>query len=438
MPSICFRRYLRTSLSPCARRAGHEATRSLKQSFWISPVLLLLTAFPLASRGTEPTIDAAFHGGNIVVERIEGDRVDLHQDLRDTEGSWFYWYFRVRGAAQRSFTFHFTQGDVIGVRGPAVSSDGGKTWQWLGTKAATRNSFRYAFGPDGEVRFCVAIPYLEANLREFLARHASSAHLHAQTLCITKKGRQVERLHLGKLDGEPTYRVLCTCRHHCCEMMASWALEGLMESVWADGDEGRWLRQNVEFLVIPFVDKDGVEDGDQGKNRKPHDHNRDYLGPSIYASVAAIRRFVPSWSQSKLVMALDLHCPVLRGGGNEQLVLVGDPAPAIWAQQQAFGRILQQVQSGPLVYDPKNNMPYGVGWNNLKEPRSFGRWASLLPGIRIAGILEVPYANAANQPVTPDSARALGHDLARAIRVYLARPKNPNGTIDKADILPIE
>ena len=41
-------------------------------------------------------IDADFPGGNIVLDRIEGDTVLLHQDLRDTEGDWFYWYFRER------------------------------------------------------------------------------------------------------------------------------------------------------------------------------------------------------------------------------------------------------------------------------------------------------------------------------------------------------
>ncbi len=83
-------------------------------------------------------------------------------------------------------------------------------------------------------------------------------------------------------------------------MMASWSLEGLMDEVLADTTDGRWLREHVEFLVVPFMDKDGVEDGDQGKNRRPHDHNRDYLGESIYPEVAAWRAFVPGWSEGRL------------------------------------------------------------------------------------------------------------------------------------------
>ncbi len=52
------------------------------------------------------TIDADFPGGNIVVDSIHRDTVFIQQDLRDTEGNWFYWYFRVgRSAAGKTFLF---------------------------------------------------------------------------------------------------------------------------------------------------------------------------------------------------------------------------------------------------------------------------------------------------------------------------------------------
>ena len=90
----------------------------------------------------ELAIDAGFPGGNILVEKIEGDSAFIRQDLRDTRGDWFYWHFRVRGAAGRKLTFHFTRSNVIGVRGPAVSTDAGSTWSWLGRRAVRRQ-----FGP---------------------------------------------------------------------------------------------------------------------------------------------------------------------------------------------------------------------------------------------------------------------------------------------------
>ena len=212
-------------------------------------------------------------------------------------------------------------------------------------------------------------------------------------------------------------------------MMASYVLEGIIAAVLADTADGRWLREHVEFFVVPLVDKDGVEDGDQGKNRKQHDHNRDYAGESIYASVKAIRERLPLWSAGKLRFALDLHCPSIRGGGNEAVFFVGVPDPKIWAEVGRFSQRLEMVQQGPLVFRGKDNLPFGQGWNtaaNYGDRKPFARWAAELPGVRAAATLEVAYANAGGQAVTDQSARALGHDLARALRRYLdAEPRAP-------------
>ncbi|MHC4177088.1 MAG: hypothetical protein ACYSWU_06260 [Planctomycetota bacterium] len=382
---------------------------------------------PKEPKSKIPLIDCDFRGGNIVVERIEGDRVYLHQDQRDTPGFWFYWYFRVRGAAGRTLAFVFTEGNVIGARGPAVSTDGGETWAWLGMKAVQGASFTYAFSEKADdVRFCLAVPYQQANLDEFLGRFRDNPHLKVERHSITRKGRENRRLRAGRLDGQPEYRVLITCRHHCCEMMAGWALEGVIEAVLADTDDGKWFRRNVEVLAVPMMDLDGVEEGDQGKNRKPHDHNRDYLGESIYPSVAALRNLASEWSAGRLRIALDLHCPYIRGGGdgpssNERIFLVGNPSPEIWRRQQEFGKLLQQVQTGPLVYHPKHNIPWGQAWNTEKQPRSCSRWTAALPGVLVGVTIEIPYANVGGKPVSPITARLLGHDLARAIRRYLER-----------------
>lgn len=39
----------------------------------------------------------------------------------------------------------------------------------------------------------------------------------------------------------------------------------------------------------------------------------------------------------------------------------------------------------------------------------------------MAASFEIPYANAGGKPVTSDSARAFGHDLAAALVAYLQR-----------------
>ena len=203
-------------------------------------------------------IDCDFPGGNIIAERIAGDDVFVRQDLRDTDRDWFYWYFRVRGAAGRTVRFHFTGSNVIGTRGPGMSEDGGVTWRWLGNDAVDGQSFVYAFANDADdVRFSFGMPYVQADLDRFLASYVDSDYLVAETLCETRKGRDVEMLYVGRLDGGADLRVLIAARHHCCEMMQSYVLEGMMAAILGEDDLGRWFQGRVECLVIPFVDKDG-------------------------------------------------------------------------------------------------------------------------------------------------------------------------------------
>jgi len=322
---------------------------------------------------SDTIIDTNFPGGNALVDEIVGDTVRLHPDLRDTQGNWFYWSFRVRGAAGRALTFQFTAQDPVGVRGPAVSLDEGRTWR-------------------------------------------------EDVLCRSRKGRDVPRLYVGNLAGAPRHRFFVTARHHCCEMMASYALEGLVAGMLEDDETGRWYRSCVEAVFLPFMDRDGVEDGDQGKNRQPRDHNRDYAGVGIYPETRAVREFAPRWSQGGPLVAIDLHCPWIRGSYNEQLYQVGRENPAIWAEQQRFGAALERVACGPLPYRLTDDLPFGKDWNvatGYTDGMSSSVWFGTLPNIRLATAFELPYANCSGQEVNAASARAFGRDLAEALRQYL-------------------
>jgi hypothetical protein len=360
------------------------------------------------------SVTSNFPGGNIAVDEIEGDTIRLHQDLRDTIGWWFYWYFAIHSGAGQTLNFDFTDKDVIGVRGPAVSTDGAKSWNWLGTATVQGPTFRYAFPPEvRQVRFCLAVPYLDENLHSFLKRYDNHPSLRIETLCQSREGRNVELLRLGRLDGKASQRVLLTARNHACEMMASYSLEGIMESILANDEIAKWLNEHVEFMVIPFVDKDGVEDGDQGKDRRPHDHGRDYI-KGIYPEVRAIKALVPQWSGGQLKIALDLHCPELRA---RNIYFVGVSDQDIWTRVVHFCKTLERAQKGPLVYSSRNNMPWGSSWNVDPGPglESCANWASGIPQIKVASAIEIPYADVSGVAVTAESARLLGHDLARAL-----------------------
>jgi hypothetical protein len=366
-------------------------------------------------------IDIDFPGGNVVVERIDGDTVYIAPDLRDTGTWWFYWYFRVRGAAGRKLTFVFSKHTPIAATGAAVSHDEGWTWRWLG--GGELDTFSYAFPEDAsDVRFSMGMPYLQSNWERFVAEVGDTPYVQYDILCESKKGRPVERVRVGRLEGGAEHRILLTCRHHACEMMASYALEGLLQTALGDDETGAWFRAHAEILAIPFVDKDGVEDGDQGKNRLPRDHNRDYDGVSIHSEVAALREYVPRWAAGRLHLSLDMHCPGLNGQSNEWVYFPGIAPEQHTAALAKFSAWLEANQQSALGYRAEDNMPFGQGWNkpeNYSKGKNSANWSSEFPENRLASILELPYGKTNGADVTADTARAFGKDLARGIRAFL-------------------
>ncbi len=368
-------------------------------------------------------VDCLFPGGNILVNSINGSHIRLHQDLRTTTIDWFYWAFQVSGCAGQTLEITFTQSDVIGVLGPAYSLDGGLTWNWLGREGFKGQSFTFSVPQEVQkVRFSLGMSYQQANLSQFLASHCNSPAIKSKIFCYTRKGRPVKVIYAGRMDSKAPVHILLTARHHACEMMASYSLEGILETVLSESETGHWLRQNAAFLVVPFMDTDGVEDGDQGKNRWPWDPNRDYAGESIYPEVRTVRQVVPAWCNDRLDVSIDLHCPWIRGPGNEFIFFVGGPEENLWNEVVKISQILEQNRKGPIPYEARNNLPFGTEWNTGSETgrKSNSEWiAETFPSIRLGTSIEIPYANASGVEVNPTSARVFGHDLGEALYCYL-------------------
>ena len=414
---------------------------------WLVPALLL-AARPA---GGAVTVDANLPAGNVVVESISGDTVRLRQDLRDTAGEWFYWAFRVTGAAGRTLTFDFTNktgGGPVGVRGPVVSTDGGKTFSYPLDGKSKKDGFTYTFGPqDDEVLFYECHPYVRANWDAFVARHADARgkHFVVETLCKSRKGADVPCARFGcigragarpsqcgRCDSEPKYRFFVSARHHCSETMASWVLEGIGEAFLADDDLGRWLRANVELMMVPFTDYDGVQAGDQGKNRKPHDHNHDYVD-FLYPETKAITEWIGSHAHGTLDVFLDVHCPWIRGKYNEWLYTPWkNPMfiPDMLAEQR-FSQLLEEMQCGSMRYRAADDLPHGKEWNkgsSYKQGWSCVIWACRkVKGLKVARTYEVPFANANGAVVTPETCRDLGHDTVKVLRRLLEERSGGGG-----------
>ena len=150
-------------------------------------------------------------------------------------------------------------------------------------------------------------------------RTVENAHIRTGVLTKSRHGRDVELLQIGQA-GPDVQAVLVTGRHHAAETIASHVLEGFLQEAMSDSPAGEAFRKRYVLFAVPFVDKDGVEEGDQGKNRKPHDHNRDYGESSIYPEVQAIKELDRA---QNFRFALDFHCPMLTLADHQVMYFVG-------------------------------------------------------------------------------------------------------------------
>lgn len=348
-------------------------------------------------------------GGNIEVRAIEGNHVYVAAELRDTNDDWFYWNFCVEGAQNETLTFDFGFKAWLGYFGPAVSHDT-MNWQWGGTVSQDRKSFAYTFGPEEtKVYFCHDLYYSPARFTLF----AQAKGLSVKTLCLSEKGHPIPMADIGR---EGDNILFLSSRHHCCESTGTYVLEGILDELTQNPIKG------LRVVAVPFVDLDGVVDGDQGKNRIPHDHNRDYTEAPIYESVAAIQRIALG---NNVLYAFDLHSPWHLGGARDDLCFQVRKNPQLAGAQTAFGLLFdEETWRDPhaFQYRTVNDMPVNTEWNQESAmSASCGGYFARKPGIRCCFSLETPYFGTPDNRATQDRLVAMGRCFGRALARYHAK-----------------
>lgn len=290
-------------------------------------------------------IDTDFCGGNAVIEACGEDSVHFRPDQRDSESEWFYWAFRVTGAAGRTIRFSMAPRSYVGYFGAAYSHDL-EHWRWSGGVSADRTGFTYTFAPgENAVFFAHHMLYPPFRFIRFAELHG----LRVRTLCEDTRGTPIPYTVIGS----GSRNILVCARHHCCESTGNSVMEGIMEEFLAAPIP------DCRLTVVPFVDADGTVAGDQGKNRRPHDHNRDYLSP-IYPGVRAIRDIA---QRGDLLAAFDLHAPWHLSGRNDTLFCVSK-LPEQRARLARFSQLFEEaITPDAASYHASDNIPLGVEWN---------------------------------------------------------------------------
>lgn len=292
-------------------------------------------------------IHTDFVGGCVEVKAHGETYALLGIDNRDSMIQWFYWAFCVEGAGGQTVEFHFDK-DFVGYYGAAVSHDL-ENWEFTNTKCGT--GFTYTFAPnENKVYFAHHMLY---HPNRFL-RFANKLGLEVKELCKSRKLRSVPLVEFGDENGK---QIVLTSRHHGCESTGDYVLEGVVESLFNAKLKG------YRVICIPFMDYDGVVDGDQSKGRFPMgDYNRDYDKEKepLYNETAKVREL---FDEKTPIAAFDFHSPWHCGGRNDFIFLV-HPHPDAEERINAFGKILEKnIDEKSMKYEQKNDIPPDFEWN---------------------------------------------------------------------------
>lgn len=350
-------------------------------------------------------IHSNFTGGNITIKEQNEKDIYLANELRDTAGDWFYWAFCVEDAENKEITFHFDE-NRLGYWGPAISCNL-RDWHWLGK--CDKNSFTYCFAEnENKVYFAHHMLYHPERFLSF----AESKGFEVAELCKSRNGHGVPCLKIG--DGDTS--VILTARHHACESTGNYVMEGVLEEF------SKALPANIRILCVPFVDFDGVINGDQGKSRQPHDHNRDYIDKPIYPEVSAIKSYADIYGCN---YGFDFHSPWHKGGENDNIFIVRNNVEKN-AEFEHFAVILEnEISEISMDYKKFNDHPPLTGWN--QPSLSFACVMNERPECKFAFTLESTYFGTVENKVSAERLIELGKCFTKAVVRYIKENKSLSG-----------
>ena len=164
------------------------------------------------------------------------------------------------------------------------------------------------------------------------------------------------------------------------------------------------------FYIVPMVDVDGVENGDQGKNRLPHDHNRDYVN-TIYAPVKGIMTLAETLD---VEFAMDIHCPYLQDYGPYLSYSTDVENTNLAFDQMMIEASDKNTDPDKIVYDGNWNRP-----DSAVVAAQMKGWFNIVLGAPFATSFEFPYSGDVGDEYTVERMINFGKLTGEVIEDYL-------------------
>lgn len=338
---------------------------------------------------------------------------------------WFHVEVSGLGGAPVTFCWEnpdITLGDSaqLGVLRPVLRADDGPAGRVTQTQVEVlddgrkRILFAHPGGTDS-VAAALCYPYGPESLETTLAELGGAWE--RSPIGVTGQGRELTRLRLARADARPEAGLYLMARQHAGETPGSWVLDGVLRFLASNQPAAQGFRAGVDIWVVPFVDLDGVVNGDYGKDAFPWDFNRAWEQLPQRPEVQAIQRDLMRFAQlADRRLVIDLHAP---GHSTPDLYvqLPREQRPIL--QQQAALRFAELMASHwPELEAASLSRPtrYPSRWNALS---TLGSWVwdhlERTPEVTI----ETSYQSLAGRPLDPDGYREIGRRLVLTASAWL-------------------
>ncbi|MFO8079937.1 MAG: M14 family zinc carboxypeptidase [Armatimonadota bacterium] len=256
---------------------------------------------------------------------VDVSRVDVGWKVRfaseprtSPQPLWFY--IEARGAGGAPVEFIWENPDIclgnrneLHVLRPVLRADDG---QWRRVDAVKvdehpdgRRSLRFSHEGGGRTiaaAFC--FPYAPPDLEETLGDVGE--RWERTVIGVTREGRPLERLRLTGDHSVQRAGIYLMARQHAGETPGSWILDGMLRFLAGQAAQRSELRDAIDVWVCPFVDLDGVVNGDYGKDALPWDFNRAWehmpMRPAVHAIQRDMQRFK---ARTHPRIVIDCHGP---------------------------------------------------------------------------------------------------------------------------------
>ncbi|MFH1021951.1 MAG: hypothetical protein V1809_01010 [Planctomycetota bacterium] len=358
--------------------------------------------------GNAADVAVARRGGEVVVEFS----ADPHGG---NETLWFCFRLTGRAAVPVRLVLKHSP-NMLGCGRPAfmrpVIRSSRRDWERLAAPEVTELPdgrpivlWKIRFAPPRmDVAWCYpyGLPEIEALLRD------TNGYWRLDTVGVSGRGRPLLRLSNGDgIRGDARPGLFLMARQHSGETPGGWMLDGFLRALAE-------LKSAAPLVwAVPLANRDGVEEGDYGKDPYPYDLNRAWGEPPMRYEVLAYQRLFRRWMERcRPVLAMDFHAP----GGTETdgvYCFLPDPKshPEPHAAIRRWAEVAKKAVGGDYAADNFCRVAdypsrFGSGWF-----KAFCWERGKVPALS----LETSYALVRDTVLTRERYREMGARLAAGV-----------------------